>query len=270
MPDKPSPLGGSHAFSRHPSQRSELERLRRQALAVWPEEERRLARLGLVDGMRVLDIGCGAGFVSEKLAQLNSGGETVGLEPDPALARLARTTFEGRPGLSLHEGSLADNELPRQHFDFAYARFVFQHLATPLEDLRALLGLLRRGGRAVLVDADDGLTVFHPAPPELSQVMGLLAERQANAGGDRYIGRKLAGLLDAAGFTDVGFEVVPFTSHQLGREALLRLAVTSRLIRFQGAVVEEVNEPAQRMSDFFAERKWHGLACVIVAFGDKP
>ena len=262
--------GGSHAFSAHPRQQAELERLRRQALVAWPMEARGLARLGLANGMRVLDVGCGPGFVTHALAALNPDGETVGLEPDATLARIARASFEGRPGIILHEGDLAHSTLPAASFDFAYARFVFQHVASPGRALRALLGLLRPGGRAVLTDADDGLTAFYPEPPELATVMEHLAARQARAGGDRRIGRKLPKLMADAGFTDRGFEVVPLTSHGLGRETLLELAVSSRLQR-----VTEVQEPgigdlAQRMHAFFSRERWDGVVCVVTAFGSRP
>ena len=265
-----NPRAGSHDFSAHPRQQGELERLRRQALAAWTLERRWLERLGLANGMRVLDVGCGPGFVTHEFAKLNPDGETVGLEPDPALAQIAGASFGKHPGLSLHVGSLVDNTLPADHFDFAYARFVFQHLATPARDLRALLRLLKPGGRAVLADADDGLTLFHPEPPELATIMHTLEARQARAGGDRRIGRKLPQLLDDAGFTDVGFEVLPFTSHAFGREALLALAVSSRLLRITDREEPGIEDLARRMHAFFAQERWYGVACVVAAVGVKP
>ncbi len=265
-----NPSGGSHDFSAHPRPQEELERLRRQALAAWPVEKHWLERLGLTDGMRVLDVGCGPGFVTRALARCNPNGETVGLEPDPALAQLARATFAGQPGLSLHVGSLAANRLPANHFDFAYARFVCQHLADPLEDLRALLGLLKPGAKVVLADADDGLTAFHPQPPELARIMRILEARQAHAGGDRRIGRKLPHLLREAGFTGVGFRVMPFTSDDLGRDALLELAVSSRLLRIADDEEPGIEALARRMHAFFRHTHWYGMACVVAAFGARP
>jgi len=268
--DNPDRPGGSYDFGRQVGRERELERLRIQALAAWPVEARWLKAQGLADGMRVLDVGCGPGFVSEQLAALNPGGKTVGLEPDPELARLADALFASHPGLSLHRGSLANNDLPENDFDFAYARFVMQHLAMPTDGLRSLYRLLKPGGRVLLADADDGLTALYPEPPELREIMRLFEAAQARAGGDRRVGRKLPGLLREAGFTDVGFDVLPFTSHQLGRRALFDIAFSFRLQEVEGGVRGEMEQLVARAREFFASHDWHGVACIVAASGVRP
>lgn len=270
MYDKPDKPSGSYDFGPRVDRERKLERLRNQALVVWPVEARWLTAHGLADGMNVLDVGCGPGFVTEQLAQLNPGGKTVGLEPDPELARLADTLFASRPGISVHHGSLSGNDLPESHFDFAYARFVMQHLAVPAEGLRGLYRLLKPGGMVVLADVDDGLTVLYPEPPELDQIMRLSEAVQAQAGGDRRIGRKLPALLEEAGFSDVGFDVLPFTSHHLGRAALFDIVLSFRLQQAQHGVPAEMEQLVARAKAFFAGRDWHGVACVVAAFGVRP
>ena len=262
--DKP---GGSHAFSRQPSRALELDRLQRQVLAAWPMEELWLKGKGLTDGMHVLDIGCGPGFVSEKLALMNPTGTTVGLEPDPELARLAGKRFGANPAVSLHQGSLAHNNLPEGYFDFAYARFVAQHLASPQDEMRRVFRLLKPGGQVVLVDADDGLILVHPEPPELLEVMRLSETIQAEAGGDRWVGRKLPALLSQAGFADVGFDVLPFTSHQLGGRNLFDLAWSFRLRRIEQATGSDNRLLVEKVRDFFNSQDWYGVVCVIAAYG---
>lgn len=267
MHDTSDPPGGSHAFSQNPSRALELERLQHQVLAAWPIEELWLKDRGLTDGMHVLDVGSGPGFVSEKLARINPTGKTIGLEPDPELARLARARFDAIPGLSLHEGSLAHNDLPAAYFDFVYARFVAQHLASPRDEIRRIFRLLKPGGQVVLVDADDGLTLVHPEPPQLLEVMRLSETIQAESGGDRRIGRKLPALLAQAGFNGVGFDVLPFTSHQFGRRALYDLAWSFRLRRVEQAAGTENALLVEKVRDFFTSQDWYGVACVIAAYG---
>lgn len=262
--------GGSYDFGRNVDRKHKLERLRNQALAAWSVEARWLTAHGLADGMRVLDVGCGPGFVTEQLATLNPSGNTVGLEPDPELAHLADTLFASRPGLSLHHGSLASNDLPAASFDFAYVRFVMQHLETPADGLRGLYRLLKPDGRVVLADADDGLTVLYPEPPELHEIMQLSGAVQARAGGDRRIGRKLPGLLEEAGFSAVGFDVLPFTSYQLGRQAWFDIALSFRMQHAAQDASPGTEQLVARLQAFCAGRDWHGVACVVVAFGVKP
>ena len=267
MHDTSDMPGGSYTFSQQPSRALELDRLQCQVQAAWPMEERWLKGRGLMDGMAVLDVGCGPGFVTEKLAELNPTGTTIGLEPDPELAHLAARRLEGRAGLSLHQGSLADNDLPEAYFDFAYARFVVQHLTSPQEEIRHLLRLLKPGGQLVLMDADDGLTMVYPETPELLEVMRLSESIQTRLGGDRWVGRKLPAFLTAAGFTDVGFEVLPLTSQQLGRGALFDLAWSFRLRRIEQTTGDENTRLVETVRHFFTSQDWHGVACVIAAYG---
>ena len=48
----------------------EIERLRGQALWGWDKESRNLSWFGLVDGMSILELGSGPGFVTEQLIAL--------------------------------------------------------------------------------------------------------------------------------------------------------------------------------------------------------
>ncbi len=263
------PPGGSYAFSQNPDRARELDRLRHQALAAWPTEEAWLKNRGLADGMHVLDIGCGPGFVSEKLARLNPAGVTVGLEPDPELAHLAGKRFDAIPGLSLHQGSLAHNHLQESYFDLAYARFVAQHFGSPQAEMAHIFRLLKPAGQVVLADVDDGLTLVYPELPELLEVMRLSDKLQAEAGGDRRVGRKLPALLTAAGFTDVGFDILPFTSRQLGRHALFDLAWSFRLHRIEQLTGADNKRLVEKVKDFFSSQDWYGVTCVIAAYGVK-
>ena len=64
----------------------EIERLRRQALTVWDKESRNLTWFGLRDGMSILELGSGPGFITEQLLALcpNSHVTCVEIDPDPA------------------------------------------------------------------------------------------------------------------------------------------------------------------------------------------
>ncbi len=70
---------------------SEAQRLIRQANFVRPSTERIFRRAGITAGMRVLDVGCGAGDVSFLAAELvGPTGAVVGIDSNPGVLNLAR------------------------------------------------------------------------------------------------------------------------------------------------------------------------------------
>ena len=67
--------------------------------------------------------------------------------------------------------------------------------------------VLRRGGRAVIVDSDWGTAIVHPGEPEmLHRIMGVMLSHTANP----HSGRRLPGQLTAAGLVveDIGTEAL--------------------------------------------------------------
>src|SRR5215203_2406576 len=63
----------------------EVERLRQQALLAWSEEARQLKWFGLRDGMSILDVGSGPGFVSAQLLDMLPNSTVTGIELDPVM-----------------------------------------------------------------------------------------------------------------------------------------------------------------------------------------
>jgi SAM-dependent methyltransferase len=73
----------------------ELQRLMMQEAMLRPFTERLLRSAGLRGGMRVLDLGCGAGDVSMLAAQLvGPDGTVVGIDPAAAAVALATERVE--------------------------------------------------------------------------------------------------------------------------------------------------------------------------------
>ena len=78
-------------------------------------------------GMRVLEIGCGAGRVTRALAGVF--GEVHGVDISPEMIRLAREKLGGIPEIQFHVNNGADlSVLPDVPFHFAFSFIVFQHI----------------------------------------------------------------------------------------------------------------------------------------------
>ncbi|MET9142375.1 class I SAM-dependent methyltransferase [Streptomyces sp. NPDC058319] len=112
-----------------------------------------VAELGLGDGDRVLDAGCGTGRALPPLrAAVGVSGVVVGADVTPAMLEAAVRAGRDREGRLL----LADvSALPfrTQSFDAVFAAGLVAHLPRPAENLRELRRVVRPGGM---------LALFHP------------------------------------------------------------------------------------------------------------
>ena len=106
---------------------------RDQADFVWQHVEGRGAP-------RVLDIGCSMGGFLAALRE--RGATTVGIEPSPHDAAVARDAF----GLDVRPGFLEEIDFGAERFDLVSMRFVFEHVRDPRGIVRRARALLTDGG----------------------------------------------------------------------------------------------------------------------------
>ncbi|MBV8384049.1 MAG: class I SAM-dependent methyltransferase, partial [Planctomycetaceae bacterium] len=89
MADRAGNMPGTESILGHAGR--EIRRLRHRAAILRPITERRLRGAGVRQGMRVLDLGCGAGDVSMLAAELlGPSGSVVGIDRSPEVIAFAR------------------------------------------------------------------------------------------------------------------------------------------------------------------------------------
>lgn len=171
---------------------------------------RRRALLQVVappSGSRSLDVGTGFGPMALELAGLarvsavgvDTDAAKVGLAAELAAALVAADWLEAG-SVRFDVGDVYGLGFPDASFDLVTARYLFQHLTEPERAVAELRRVLRPGGTLCVIDVDDGMAITYPEfPAEFRAVTDALADDQARAGGDRHVGRKLPGLLTAAG-----------------------------------------------------------------------
>ena len=212
------------ASEMHADVEREIDRLRSQALWGWEKESRNLGWFGLKDGMSILEVGSGPGFVTEQLLTLYPRSDITCVEIDPDLIKRAenylRDRVQGR--YRIVEGDLMHMDFPDNSFAFAYGRFIFQHLPDPLGAMKEIYRVLKPGGKLAIADVDDGLGhIFDPPSAEADAVEAKLSTLQANQGGNRFIGRRLWRLLEAAGYHNVDLEAHAMHSDKIPIENMI-------------------------------------------------
>lgn len=145
----------------------ELERLATQARLVDPITRHFFQAAGIVPGLRVLDIGSGAGDVAFLAAELvGDRGEVVGVDRVPAALAVARARAKSRSlrRITFLEGDPAEMKFERP-FDAVIGRYVLMFQSDPSAMLRKLAAHVRPGGVIVFHEPDwDGSRSFPPAP----------------------------------------------------------------------------------------------------------
>jgi SAM-dependent methyltransferase len=105
------------------------------------------AARNLIAGGTVLDIGCGAGYGSDRLA--GPGRLVIGVDYEPAVARAAAGRYQ-RSGLSFACMDGAQLAIRRQSADLICAFQVIEHLRDQVRFVRDVAATLRPSGVAIL------------------------------------------------------------------------------------------------------------------------
>ena len=114
--------------------------------------DRLLARFGRdgasprpLEGLRILDIGCGGGLVSEPMARL--GAEVVGVDASHRNVEVARIhAAQGGLAIDYRQGTAEDLLAAGERFDAVLSLEVVEHVADPAAFLGACAGLVAPGG----------------------------------------------------------------------------------------------------------------------------
>ena len=190
----------------HGYDRRESERLHDQAGALV-----NLLHSGTayVPNSRVLEAGCGVGAQTVTLARSSPEARIVSIDVSAVSVGSARDRVEaaGSANVEFMQGDIFDLPFPPASFDHVFVCFLLEHLAQPVEALRALMQVLKPGGTVTVIEGDHGSAYFHPDSAVAAAAIGCLVALQKMAGGNALIGRQLYPLLVSAGFE--GVEVAP-------------------------------------------------------------
>jgi SAM-dependent methyltransferase len=98
------------------------------------------------NGIRLLDVACGPGYVAAAAARL--GCSVVGIDFSSEMITLAREmTPHATPDLEFREGDAENLELPNGSFDAVVMNFGMLHLAQPDRAIAEAFRVLKPGGR---------------------------------------------------------------------------------------------------------------------------
>jgi ubiquinone/menaquinone biosynthesis C-methylase UbiE len=128
---------------------------------IWHAPETELQILGDVDGLDVVDLGCGTGYFSAWLAR--RGARPVGVDVTPAQLATARAMMDQvGPRFPLIEASAERVPLPDSSFDLALSEYGAAIWCDPYRWIPEAARLLRPGGRLAFLATTPILMMVEP------------------------------------------------------------------------------------------------------------
>jgi ubiquinone/menaquinone biosynthesis C-methylase UbiE len=190
--------------------REGYERLQVLQRSRWPDTRDLLERIGVAEGMRCIDLGCGGGEVTFELARLvGPSGRVTGIDMDEvklALARESESAVE-LENVELRAADVGAWDEPGA-YDLVYCRFLLEHLSRPVDLLRRMWAAVAPGG-AVAVESTDFDAQFCDPPNEaFEQHLRLYRAVAERRGGDPTAGRKMFRFFVDAGISRPDVRIV--------------------------------------------------------------
>ena len=180
-----------------------IQRLLRLGQTYDPFTCSMLMEAGLTTGMRVLDIGCGPGAVSQIAAELvGETGSVLGIDASSDMLEVAQSRMQaaGLAHVSFLAADLRTLTLD-QSFDALIGRFILMHLPDPASVLRHLLSHVRPGGLVAFQEYDlsSHQDACYPLSSLWEQTYRLTTLPFEQAGGNLHAGMQLPAMFQAAG-----------------------------------------------------------------------
>jgi ubiquinone/menaquinone biosynthesis C-methylase UbiE len=220
-------------------------------------------------GDQVVDLGSGTGTLSRRLAGLVAAatsppdgpmGWVTGVEPNARLRAIAmsRAERDGVRNVAFIDGLAGELPFVDSSIDLVWCERVLQHLSDPQAAINDIARVLRPGGRAVLLDADQGTRIISELGPDVASAF---TRASLTAVANPYSARHIPAQIRRAGLAldpDVGSSAFIFSSEILLRTQVLQRAADDAielgdLARdVADAVVSTVHAAAERGDAFAA------------------
>lgn len=206
--------------AREMADESMVRNLDAQARAIWPQERKLVARYKLPARARVLDLACGTGEMSMRLARIMPGARITGVDIIEAHLELARKRCRrfGRRVQFLNADAF---KLPFKDrtFDFVVNRHMLQAVPEPERVVAEAVRVLKPGGRVHLLVEDYAMMHFWPVRTDTDAFWRLGPMTYAQrTGTDLKVGRKAATWLHELGMKDVRVDYAVVDTTRVPRE----------------------------------------------------
>ncbi|MCY7354886.1 MAG: class I SAM-dependent methyltransferase [Lysobacter sp.] len=227
---------------------SMVRNLAYQADAIWPQERMLFDRYGLSGAVRILDLGCGTGEITRRLADRYPQATLLGidiLDSNLAFARRDSAAYGDR--IHYRQGDAFALDSADEEFDLVVCRHMSQAVPNFAQVLAEITRVLTGGGWLHLLSEDYGMLHMpaHARDPDRFWNENAIAFLH-RIGCDGRIGRHSPPLLEAAGYRDIAMDYITVDTLRVTRPTFAgilkawRDGYSTSLAQASGRSVEEV------------------------------
>ena len=165
-----------------------------------------LAQIGDGSGLRVLDLCCGTGGITDVLSEwVGDAGSVVGADIDTVKLAHARqwAAKEGLSNVEFIAANAFDSGLAVRSFDLAHTRFAASVIQNGLGIVDHMLTLVRPAGIVFVEEANTRTMECVPPTSDWDRALALVKETFLAIGADTEMGPKLRGVLLKKGLVDL-------------------------------------------------------------------
>jgi ubiquinone/menaquinone biosynthesis C-methylase UbiE len=192
-------------------------------------KQRSYTLMQLQPGHRVLDVGCGPGIDTVRLAQLvGPSGHVSGVDYDQGMIAEADKRAEGarvNSWVTHYHGEVSALPFDTASFDACRSERVFQHLPRPGEVLAEMVRVTKAGGWLVVADADWGTFSLDTTEIDVERRLARFEAEQRHQSG--YAGRQLYRLFNLQQLRDITVEA--FVIHRITYSFFERVVEMTKL-----------------------------------------
>ncbi len=202
---------------------SMVRTLRHQADAIWPQEAPLFQRYALPARARILDVGCGTGEATARLAAVFTDATLIGVDVGAEVLAVAQRTHAAlAPRLSFEAGDGFALRFATGDFDLVVCRHVTQLVPEPQRLIAELTRVLKPGGWLHVLSEDYMMLHFPErgtVDPDRLWRDGPVAYCKAT-GTDARIGRRTLPMLRHCGLTDARIDYLTIDTERVPRATL--------------------------------------------------
>jgi arsenite methyltransferase len=213
---------------------------------VVAQRRQTLRTLDLRTGERVLDVGSGPGLLAFDMGTtVGASGAVCGVDNSEPMVSMAKARCARQPWVTFQIGDATRLPVSDEAYDVAVSTQVYEYVSDVARALAELRRVLRRGGRALIIDTDWDSIVWHSTDQgRMSRVLTAWREHLV----DPHLPRTLSTKLRQAGFSVRRQQVIPLLNTECGADTY-----SGGLIGFIKGFVVGRNSVTQEEAEAWAE-----------------